>query len=232
VGTFFLDLFCGGIMSCFSAETMVGANVGGSKNRKGPRTRELWKKVCNSRKTGRQRISESLYSPQKLWTFTRALAPPFIGRRRDFYILRIPSNLRNIPSVNMYTNVFYISWFTELISYIYKSAISSHFKPGLLRWRLWLGSFLILESLIIENHRSLWLSNQDFTRFPNFTDSWFQNFADSLFQNFTGSWFQNFTDFNHPEIDSRFAHRSQIRLLFSHFTWRPEKHLRLIRISS
>jgi hypothetical protein len=40
--------------------------------------------------------------------FTRALAPPFIERRRDFYILRIPSNLRNIPSVNMYTNVFYI----------------------------------------------------------------------------------------------------------------------------
>jgi hypothetical protein len=40
---------------------------------------------------------------------TRALAPPFIERRRDFYIPKIPSNLRNIPSVNMYTNVFYIS---------------------------------------------------------------------------------------------------------------------------
>jgi hypothetical protein len=40
--------------------------------------------------------------------FTRALAPPFIGRRRDFYISKIPSNPRNIPSVNMYMNVFYI----------------------------------------------------------------------------------------------------------------------------
>jgi hypothetical protein len=40
--------------------------------------------------------------------FTRALAPPFIGRRRDFYIPREPSTLRNIHSVNMYTNVFYI----------------------------------------------------------------------------------------------------------------------------
>jgi hypothetical protein len=40
--------------------------------------------------------------------FTRALAPPFIGRRRDFYIPKIPSNLGNIPSVNMYMNVFYI----------------------------------------------------------------------------------------------------------------------------
>jgi hypothetical protein len=40
--------------------------------------------------------------------FTRALAPPFTGRRRDFYIQKIPSNLRNIPSVNMYMNVLYI----------------------------------------------------------------------------------------------------------------------------
>jgi hypothetical protein len=40
--------------------------------------------------------------------FTRALMPPFIGRRRDFYILRLPSNLRNIPNVNTYKNVFYI----------------------------------------------------------------------------------------------------------------------------
>jgi hypothetical protein len=40
--------------------------------------------------------------------FTRALAPPFIGRRRDFYILKMTSNLWNIPSVNMYMNVFYI----------------------------------------------------------------------------------------------------------------------------
>jgi hypothetical protein len=41
--------------------------------------------------------------------FTRALAPPFIGRRRDFYILRLPSNLGNIPNMNTYKNVFYIS---------------------------------------------------------------------------------------------------------------------------
>jgi hypothetical protein len=56
--------------------------------------------------------------------FTRALTPPFIGRRRDFYIPKIPSNLRNIPSVNTHMNVFYIS-------YIYKPATSSHTKPGL-----------------------------------------------------------------------------------------------------
>jgi hypothetical protein len=31
--------------------------------------------------------------------FTCALTPPFIGRRRDFYIPKVPSNLRNIPNV-------------------------------------------------------------------------------------------------------------------------------------
>jgi hypothetical protein len=56
--------------------------------------------------------------------FTRALAPPFIGRRRDFYIPKVPSNPRNIPNVNSYMNVSYIS-------YIYKLATSSHAKPGL-----------------------------------------------------------------------------------------------------
>jgi hypothetical protein len=56
--------------------------------------------------------------------FTCALAPPFIGIRRDFYIPKVPSNLRNIPNVNMYMNVFYIP-------YIYKPATSSHIKPSL-----------------------------------------------------------------------------------------------------
>jgi hypothetical protein len=40
--------------------------------------------------------------------FTRALAPPFIGRRRDFYLPRLPSNPENIPNVNMYMTVFCI----------------------------------------------------------------------------------------------------------------------------
>jgi hypothetical protein len=61
--------------------------------------------------------------------FTRALTPPFTGRRRDFYIPKVPSNLKNIPNVNTYTIVLYTS-------YIYKPATSSHVKPGLLRQRL------------------------------------------------------------------------------------------------
>jgi hypothetical protein len=95
---------------------------------------------------------------------------PFIGRRRDFYIPWLPLNLENIPSVNMYMNVFYIPWFAELTSYIYKPAISSHFKPGLSKWRLWLGFFSTPEALVHENPCFLWLPNWKSTRFPNFAD--------------------------------------------------------------
>jgi hypothetical protein len=63
----------------------------------------------------------SLKSCESFYTCPRA---PFIGRQRDFYILKTPSNSKNIPSVNMFMNVFYIS-------YIYKPATSSHTKPGL-----------------------------------------------------------------------------------------------------
>jgi hypothetical protein len=57
----------------------------------------------------RQEISKNLTSSSKVVNpFTRALGPPFIGRRRDFYIARLPSNVENIPSVNMYINNFYI----------------------------------------------------------------------------------------------------------------------------
>jgi hypothetical protein len=69
--------------------------------------------------------------PQKLWIPLHVPSPPFTVRRSDFYIPKMPLNLRNIPSVNMYMNVFYIPWFAGLISYIYKSATSSHAKPGL-----------------------------------------------------------------------------------------------------
>jgi hypothetical protein len=47
--------------------------------------------------------------------------------------------------------VFYTTWFPGLISYIYKPATSSHFKPGLLRWRLWLGLPLNSEALLVKS---------------------------------------------------------------------------------
>jgi hypothetical protein len=55
----------------------------------------------------------------------------------------------------------------------YKSATSSHFKPGVLKRRLWLGFFLTPEAFIHENHRLLWFVNRYSTRFTNFADSWF-----------------------------------------------------------
>jgi hypothetical protein len=140
VGLFFLDFFYGGIVSCFSAETTVGANVGGSENwMESPNTRVTNKCTQVTKKGETKNFGKLVLASKVVNPFKRALVPPFIGRRRDFYISRLPSNLGNILNVNTYMKVFYIPWFAGLISYIYKPANSSHFKPGLLRWRLWLG---------------------------------------------------------------------------------------------
>jgi hypothetical protein len=134
-------------------------------------------------------LQKSALTSKVVNPFTRADAPPFIGRRMDFYLPTIPSNLGNIPNVNMYTNIFYIPWFTGLILYIYKLATSSHLKPGLSRWRLWLCSFLIPESLSHEDHRLLRLPNQIFINSPNLL--WSLIIAGFRFQIFASSWFQN-----------------------------------------
>jgi hypothetical protein len=42
--------------------------LGDPKIGRSPQTRKLRRKTRDSRKSGRQGISESLYSPQKLWT--------------------------------------------------------------------------------------------------------------------------------------------------------------------
>jgi hypothetical protein len=47
-----------------------------------------------------------LKSCESLYTCLQAL---FYREKMDFYISRLPSNLENIPNVNMYTNVLYIS---------------------------------------------------------------------------------------------------------------------------
>jgi hypothetical protein len=114
--------------------------------------------------------------------FTRALAPPFIGRRRDFYILRLPSNQGNFLNVNTYMKVFYIPWFTGLISYIYKPTTSSHFKPGLFEMTslTWLPrTFEVLFTRIITHQDSRieesWnLPIHNFLNFTRFQSSWKQ----------------------------------------------------------
>jgi hypothetical protein len=118
-----------------------------SENRKGPpNTSEAgflneYVKVCKSEET--RNLWQSVLASKVVNPFTRALEPPFIGRRRDFYIPRLPLNLGNNTSVNMYMNVFYIPWFAELISYIYKVATRSHLEPRLLVPLLWPSSFMI-----------------------------------------------------------------------------------------
>ncbi len=86
----------------------MGANVEGSENQiESPNTR-FTNKIHKSYEMETKNLQKPVLTSKVVNPFTRALAPPFIGRRRDFYIPKIPSNLRNIPSVNMYMNVFYI----------------------------------------------------------------------------------------------------------------------------
>jgi hypothetical protein len=104
-----LDFFCGGIVSYFSAETTMGTNVGGFENQIGsPNTRFQNKHTKVRAKEGTRNPQKSVLASKVVNPFTRTLEPPFIRRRRDFYIPRLPSNLENIPSVNMYMNAFYI----------------------------------------------------------------------------------------------------------------------------
>jgi hypothetical protein len=53
----------------------------------------------------------SLKSCVSFYTCPRA---PFIRRRMDFYILKVPSNPRNIPNVNTYMNSFTSNTFRSL----------------------------------------------------------------------------------------------------------------------
>jgi hypothetical protein len=165
VSVFFLYFFCGGIVSCFSAETTVGANVGGVRKSDGiPEHRVLERAHVGKNERGDKRNPWKSVSTSKVVNpFTCALEPPVIGRRRDFYIPRIPSNLKNILNVNMYMNVLDIPWFVGLISHIYKPGTYSHLKPGLLAPPLWLSPFVASASYpwrlpVVEipnsNHRS------------------------------------------------------------------------------
>jgi hypothetical protein len=111
-GMFLFDLFYGGIVSYFLAETRWTPMLGGYlKIRiRSPNAREKYMQMFKSEAQMTQGETKNLlktaHASKVVNPFTRALAPPFIGRRRDFYILKVPSNLRNIPNVNMYINVF------------------------------------------------------------------------------------------------------------------------------
>jgi hypothetical protein len=143
--------------------------------------------------------------------FTHALAPSFIGRRRDFCILRLPSNLKNILSVNMCMNVFYIPWFAGLISYIYKTATSSHLKPGLFEMTSLTWQSINPRSLIHADPHSSRLAN---LRFPNIPEvrsvvHVFMNLSCSRSLQIHDSMIS--PDSIRPETDSRSAIQKSIR---------------------
>jgi hypothetical protein len=83
--------------------------LGGPKIRWSPRTHESRTSARKSQREGTKNPLKHVLASKVVNPFTCALMPPFIGRRRDFYIPRLPSNLENIPNVNTYKNVFYIS---------------------------------------------------------------------------------------------------------------------------
>jgi hypothetical protein len=94
---------------------MVGTNVGGYPKtwirslNTGEENRQTFKLGARFMKEETKNPLKTAHASKVVNLFTRALAPPFILRRRELYIPKIPSTLRNIPSVNMYMNVLYIS---------------------------------------------------------------------------------------------------------------------------
>jgi hypothetical protein len=83
-------------VSCSSAETMVDANVGGPENRwKSPNTRTTRFNTQFTKDRETKNHQKSVLASKVVNPFTRARAPPFIGRRRDFYFPKIPSDLGN-----------------------------------------------------------------------------------------------------------------------------------------
>jgi hypothetical protein len=72
-------------VSCFSAETTVGANVGESENQKeSPNTRVTNESTQFMKDGETKNLRKPVLASKVVNPFTRALVPPFIGRRRDF----------------------------------------------------------------------------------------------------------------------------------------------------
>jgi hypothetical protein len=84
-------------------------NCWGVRKSEGPPEHESYERRCaiHERQGDKEspKVCTRLKSCEPLCTCPHG---PFIGKRRDFYIPRLPSNLGNIPSVNMYKDVLYI----------------------------------------------------------------------------------------------------------------------------
>jgi hypothetical protein len=108
---FFLDFFYGGIVSCTSAEIRWAPMLGVSENpdKIPEHKRRMYATFKSESQTTKEETKDlfmTVLASKVVNPFTPALAPPFIGRRRDFYIPTIPLSPKNVPSVNAHTNVF------------------------------------------------------------------------------------------------------------------------------
>jgi hypothetical protein len=102
------------VCSYSNGNTLQDMVLAGPKTAWSPRTQELRSRTTNkSTRVAKGEETKNLRKPvhasKVVNPFTVPSRPPFVGRRRDFYILRLLSNLINIPNVNTYKNVFYIS---------------------------------------------------------------------------------------------------------------------------
>jgi hypothetical protein len=119
---------------------------------------------------------------QSCWSpYTCPHAPPFIGRRRDFYIPTIPLNSKNIPNVNTHTQM-------SFTSHTFKSLPLVHtLNPDFLRRQLWLFFLLVRECFRSRCLHAPWFPNSFSNIFPNFGDSrssWLRRFMTLSLQEF------------------------------------------------
>jgi hypothetical protein len=67
-----------------------GPKIGWRPKHKIPKQTNESNEEMGTRNPRKSALTSKVVNP-----FTHALVPPFIGRQRDFYILRLPSNLEN-----------------------------------------------------------------------------------------------------------------------------------------
>jgi hypothetical protein len=196
-GMFFLDLFCGGIVSCFSAETRWAPMLGVFEiTDEIPNTRDCTVDTFkhNNDARGDKESPQRLLKPQKLWISLHVPSRPLLYG--DEWTFRF----RKHPQTQRIFLVWTCTWMS-FTSHIFTSLPLVHTpNPDFLRRRLWLCFLLIRESPRSGNLYAPWLPNLTSSRFPNFADFWFRDFAGSwlwLFVNsrlwsFVGSRFQIF----------------------------------------